>query len=39
MTQVPKRFCGQVTYNDQKQAYVIMENNAVVPTENSMYVI
>ena len=39
MTQVPKWFYGQVTYNDQKQAYVIVENNAIVPTANNMYVI
>ena len=26
-------------YDDQKQAYVFMGNNGIVPIENSMYVI
>ena len=39
MTQVPTGFYGQVTYDDQKQAYVLIDNNATVPIENSMYAI
>ena len=39
MTLGPRRFYGQVTYSDQKQAYVFVEIDAVVPIENSMYVI
>ena len=34
MTQVPKIFYGQVTYDDQKQAYVFVQNNRIVPIEN-----
>ena len=29
----------QVTYSDQKQGYVFVENDAIVPMESSMYVI
>ena len=39
MTQVSRRLYGQVTYSNQKQAYVFVENDAIVPTENSMYAI
>ena len=38
VTQVPRRFYGQVTYSDKKQAYLFVENDAIVPIENSMYV-
>ena len=39
MIQVSWGIYRQVTYSNQKQAYVFVENDAVVPTENSMYVI
>ena len=39
MTHVPRRIYRQVTYSDQKQAYVFVENDAIVPIENSMFVI
>ena len=39
MTCVPRRFYGQVTYSNHKQAYVFVENDVIVPIENSMYVI
>ena len=38
-TYVPRKFYGQVTYSIQKQAYTFLENDAVVPIENSMDVI
>ena len=28
-----------MTYNDQKQTYVFVENNALVPLENNIYII
>ena len=34
-----RRFYGQVTYSNYKQAYVFVENDTIVPIENSMYVI
>ena len=33
------RFYRQVTYDDQLQAYVFINTNALVPAENSMYII
>ena len=39
MTQVPKECYGQITYDNQKQAYVFVENNSLVPLENNMYII
>ena len=33
------RFYGQVTYDEQLQAYVFTDTDAKVPAENSMYVI
>ena len=39
MTQVPKRFYGQITYDDQKQTYIFVANNTLVPLENNMYII
>ena len=39
MTQVPRMFYRQATYNNQKQAYVFVKNDAIVPIENSMHVI
>ena len=38
-TNVPRRFYEQVTYNNQKQTYIFVENNAIVSIANSMYVI
>ena len=38
MNQLPKWIYGQITYDDQKQAYVFVENNAIVPLENNMYI-
>ena len=29
----------EVTYSNHKQAYIFVENDAMVPIENSMYVI
>ena len=39
MTCVPRRFYGQVTYSDPKEAHVFAENDAVDPIENNMHVI
>ena len=39
MTYVLRKNYGQVTYSMQKQAYVLIENDAKVPIENSMYII
>ena len=39
MTKVPKIFYRQVTYDDQKQAYVFIENIAIFPLENNLCVI
>ena len=39
MTYVPRKCYGQVTYSMQKQAYVFIENDAIVPIESSMYFI
>ena len=39
MTRVPCRFYRQVTHDNQVQAYVFPDNNALVPAKNSMYVI
>ena len=39
MTHVPRRFCGQITYIDHKQAYIFKENDVAVSIENSIYVI
>ena len=39
MTPVPRRFYQQATYSNQKPAYVFVENDAIVPIENGMYVI
>ena len=39
MTRVPCRFHRQVTYDEQLQAYVFTETNALILAETSMYVI
>ena len=39
MTRVPCGFYRQVAYGDELQAYVFVDTRALVPTENSMYVI
>ena len=39
MTHVLRRIYGQMTYSDFKQADIFVENDAIVPIENSMYVI
>ena len=39
MTHVPRRLYRQVTNSNQKQDYVFVENNAIVPVDNSIYVI
>ena len=36
---MPCRFYRQVTYDEQLQAYVSVDNNARMPTEGCMYVI
>ena len=38
IARVPHRFHGQVTYNDWLQVYMFIDDNALVPLENSMYV-
>ena len=39
MTCVPRRFYGQVTYIDHKQAYIFIENDAIVPIENNICIL
>ena len=39
MTWVPRIFYGKVACNKQKQVYIFIENNTLVPLENSNYVI
>ena len=39
MTRVPRKFYGKVACNKQMQAYVFIENNALVPLEDSNYAI
>ena len=39
MTHVPRRSYGQVNYSDQKQAYIFVQNDAIVPIKNVMCVI
>ena len=36
MIYIQRRFYEQVTYSAQKQAYVFVENDAIVTIENSM---
>ena len=38
MTQIQKRIHRQVTYDDQKQAYIFVQNNTLVLVENNMYI-
>ena len=39
MTQVSRRFHGQMTYVASKQTYVFVENNVIVPLESDTYII
>ena len=39
MTCVPRRFYRQEMYSDQNQAYILVENDVIVPIENTIYVI
>ena len=39
MTRVPCRFYRQMTYDDQLQAYVFTNTTALLPAEDSMYII
>ena len=39
MTHVPRWFYKQVTYSNHEQAYIFVENDAIVPIENILYVI
>ena len=39
MTHVPRSYYREVTHSYQKQVYVFVENDFIVPTKNSMYVI
>ena len=39
MTRIPYRFKRQVTYGEQLQAYVLTDNNVLVPIEINIYII
>ena len=39
MIRVPYRFYRQMTYDEQQQAYVFTETNALILAETSMYII
>ena len=39
MTRVPSRFYRQVTYDEQLQAHALTDTKALIPAENSMYII
>ena len=39
MTRVPRKCYRKVAYNKQKQTYIFIENNALVPLESSNYAI